>query len=294
MRRAENFEGDTALGRTYNILFGMYTFSGGRKIDSKPKWKRYSHGFYFQIIRVWMHSWEILFLIDAYLKRQHLHLLVNNLCSTVVFFLVEIKYETFAKRTDEVDKIRNNLANSWWLPKIGYSKEDRKILLKAEREIFILFLIILSNGIFGIFFWALIPVLNFSSHERILPVPFPEIFYVRETPGYECLYAYHVFYLINTILLGTSYDLIYCSFLNQICGQFDILIKNLKQIQKIYLSPDYVGMVKGYEELSDEEQNGTIEMEVEQDVKSSSKIQRTTETLKILEASIRHHQLILR
>lgn len=212
MRREETSNGKVAQCKTSELLFRIYTIAGFWKIKSQTKWKRYLYGIYFYVMKVWIVSWFILNAINAYYKRHQMHLLINNLCCTIMTFLMVIKSLTCMLRMDDIDNIRRNLARSWCLPDIGQSKEDRKIITKADREILIVFLVMFIGGFTSYFFWVLIPVLDYSSHEQMLPLPYPEIFTAGETPGYECLYAYHVISLLISLFIVTSYDLIYSGF----------------------------------------------------------------------------------
>lgn len=172
--------GEAVLGHTYELVFRIYTFIGRQKIRSKTKWTRYIHGAYYYQVNVWMHSLLPLPLIDAFLKRGHMQLLINNLCITAISLINQIKYLTFNQRKNEVDKMRINLASNWCLPKIGENEEDRKILHKTEQEIFILLVLILSSGFISISFAALTPTLDYTRHERILPSPFPKIVPIKK------------------------------------------------------------------------------------------------------------------
>lgn len=281
----------SAQGKTYNFLFKMYTFTGFWKLESNDKWKRYFYDVYVLIMWVWLSSWFVLITIDAFLKCQNLKLLVNNLCCTVMVALLFFKLSILTKKMDDADMIRKNLANSWGMPNIGDSEEDLEILIKAEQEINLILRMIMGLGSLSITVWSFIPFLDHSSDERILPLPFPEIFELKERPTYEFLYVYDMISLLHCLLIIVAYDFIYCGFLNQICAQFDILGKNFKKMERLYTDSGYGSVL---EDAFEQKRIGNRKGGMGRCVTHLSKVQKTKETMKMLLANIRHHQAIIR
>lgn len=284
-------QNEVVLGKNYTLLFQAYSVTGFWRIESETRWKKLAYWVYARIMRLWLGTWVIFLCIDAYMNRKNLKVLINNLCPTVICILNAIKVTIFTIKMDKVVSVKEDMANHLNLPFIGQSEEDRDILYKAERQMHRMGRMLWTSATILSCSWILAPIAN--ANDQIFPLPFPRLFDIEESPAYECIYAYHVFTYFITTLVIIAYDLIFCSFLNQICAHFNILMKNLNEITKLYPEIDFSKLVDGCKEYHEFE-DVTNAADLEINMKHSAIKDRTYQTMKMMKNTIRHHQAIIR
>lgn len=282
-------------GQTYEFIFKLYTFGGSWKIESDNEWKHYLYDIYHYTLRIASISYIVLALIDAYMKRHSMDRLIQNLSSTLIGVEITLKVYLLSRKINLIDKVRKNLQNCWHLSHVINSEENQKILLKAEQRTNLMTRGFLSVLTFEFLAYLFRPMLDHSLEERDLPLPFPDFFDKTETPTYQLLYCYELLVILINGLTVLPSNLIYWGFLHQICAHLDIIIENVKKLQRIYPTPNYARYIKGYEEVSEKEDNWTSEeIEMRKNMEKMSDERRTEEILKTMRANIQHHQAVIR
>lgn len=216
--------------------------------------------------------------MDAYIVRKDLGKISTNLCSTLLYGGTFIKIVVFSLNRSKVEKLCDQLENYLYMPNVGISQKDKDIYDKWAIYITEASRILWFMGICWCIFWCIFPVLDPGNEVRY-PIPFPV--HISESPIYELIYSYHVPLVASVTFSVLTYDMIFYGIVARICVQYEIIAKNISEINDLY--PElYEGTEIGWQYSK-----GTIGYD-EMDKKRSEKIK------KIIKESVVYHKAILK
>lgn len=128
-----------------------------------------------------------------------------------------------------------------------------------------------------------------NSEERRLPVEFPPYPKIKETPFYELVYFHEVIGITTFSWVVVSYDSMFWGFSSRICAHFDILAKNIKNMNNLYTDFYYEEEANSFYGNQDDKHYNQKFCEV-----NNKERWRCAETIRIIKENIVHHRAILK
>lgn len=140
-----------------------------------------------------------------------------------------IKILILKSRLKDLDKIEDDFENFFNLPHIGENEEDKLIMKKRNKKYMILSMAYSNLGLITISVWMAAPILDPEFGRYIVAFPF---YTGDDSPQFEIIYVYLSFMLIMWSSNIELFDLIICGLFDRIITHFEILIRNVNEINE--------------------------------------------------------------
>ena len=169
-------------------------------------------------------------LIDLYFVMDDNEKMITNLCLTISVANGFSKLLRNLQKLSELKNLRQELTRME-----GYD-DYKEIFSKATKEMKFMNGACYAAMYSLLFFYILTPLLDDETKSKNLPFRqwFP--FDVKVTPNYELAYFYQVFYIFFTGSHFLFWELCFYAYIIKISAEYDILEKNIQDINQIAFS----------------------------------------------------------
>lgn len=272
--------------------FKLLTWCGFWKINSQIRWKVEMYKVYKAVSLCWVTTSYIVAVMDLFEVRNDVEKLVNNLCTNITGTAAIFKLYVILLNVDKVEKLRYLLKNNMGMSYTRQSSKSRINLENTSREIFHITWLFSLVAYSTLLLWVLFPIIESSEEQKILPYRMWFPLALDKSPVFEILYTYEILALWFYFFYMVSIELIIYGLYIQICAQFEILARDVKNIIETYEE-------KGKE---DEERRKQSQQRQDQELEQEESLPGYQEDEKRkkynvqdkLKDCVRHHQSILR